>query len=271
MNDQRIPRDSFSEGDTDDAGNVAQGLTFSGGKKSLDLSQIKALQAGKSIQVQVDYDDRTHKIIRGSGDPGDSRYEREDREETRFERKTRTITIPPSNQDLYDAQIEESYGAPDNEKIRRHLINKYPTISDSQVDRVLGGYAVEFAPGPANWFDDFKVDERKEISSFLAGVSYNPPAKGPGFWGQMGNFAGKAAVAIAGSDRDIKENIVRVGASPSGLTIYQFNFRDGWGPPGTYRGVISDEIPRHAVMPGAMRGRDMVDYNKIDVDMTRVK
>ena len=87
----------------------------------------------------------------------------------------------------------------------------------------------------------------------------------------MGNFAGKAAVALAGSDRDIKENIVRVGASPSGLTIYQFNFRDGWGPPGTYRGVISDEIPRHAVMPGAMRGRDMVDYNKIDVDMTRVK
>ncbi len=265
MNDVHIPKDAWTPGEKDYNGQPSQPLTFADGREHLSLNQIRDLQAGRSVDVVVEYDARRTEYRE---DPVDGYID----SEHFIERKTKRITIPPPpGSEQYRKAIDAEWGDPSSERIKKYLYNKYPTIGDSQVDRIIAGASVEFAVSPHNWFNTFEDKERAEISSFLAGVSYNPPAKGPGFWGQMGNFAGKAAVALAGSDRDIKENIVRVGASPSGLTIYQFNFRDGWGPPGTYRGVISDEIPRHAVMPGAMRGRDMVDYNKIDVDMTRVK
>ena len=74
-----------------------------------------------------------------------------------------------------------------------------------------------------------------------------------------------------GSDRRLKENIEHVGSSPSGLPIYEFDYIRGRGPIGRYRGVMSDEIPKDAVIPRAINNVfDAVDYNKIDVDFRRI-
>ena len=68
------------------------------------------------------------------------------------------------------------------------------------------------------------------------------------------------------SDIRLKENIVKVGRSPSGLNIYEWNYI--WGSP-RYSGVMAQEIiniiPEAVVtMPNGYLG---VNYAKIDVDM----
>lgn len=76
-----------------------------------------------------------------------------------------------------------------------------------------------------------------------------------------------AAISLLGafkklfrSDRRLKENIVQVGKSSSGINIYEFNFK---GNEDKYKGVMSDEVP-WAVLKDS-DGYDMVDYNQIDV------
>ena len=68
------------------------------------------------------------------------------------------------------------------------------------------------------------------------------------------------------SDKRLKKNIKKIGKSPSGINIYQFNYKD---TEGTYNGVISQDVPKEAVERD-FSGYDMVDYNKIDVDFVRV-
>lgn len=79
------------------------------------------------------------------------------------------------------------------------------------------------------------------------------------------NEAFSPANAIS-SDVRLKENIIKVGRSPSGLNIYEWNYI--WGSP-RYSGVMAQEIiniiPEAVVtMPNGYLG---VDYAKIDVDM----
>ena len=69
----------------------------------------------------------------------------------------------------------------------------------------------------------------------------------------------------------VKENISHVGHSPSGLSIYEFDYKSGLGPVGRYRGVMANEIPQSAVIPRAILGRyDAVNYDKVDVDFERL-
>ena len=72
------------------------------------------------------------------------------------------------------------------------------------------------------------------------------------------------------SDVRLKENIVKVGNSPSGINIYEWNYI---GKPQRYRGVMAQEIlERHpeavALQPD---GYMSVYYGKIDVNMEMVK
>jgi hypothetical protein len=68
-----------------------------------------------------------------------------------------------------------------------------------------------------------------------------------------------------GSDRVIKDDIVRIGRHPTGIGLYLFSykpeFRDAWGD-GRQLGVMADEVEQ--VMPQAVswhhRGYKMVDY-----------
>ena len=72
------------------------------------------------------------------------------------------------------------------------------------------------------------------------------------------------------SDVRLKENITKVGNSPSGINIYEWNYK---GNTQRYRGVMAQEIlERHpeavALQPD---GYMSVYYGKIDVNMERVK
>ena len=91
---------------------------------------------------------------------------------------------------------------------------------------------------------------------------------------QMNQNASDLAVAtkyanagVANSDIRLKKNISKIGKSKSGLNIYEFDYIN---KEGTYQGVMSNEVPKEAVLVGN-DGYDMVDYSKLDVDFKRIK
>lgn len=67
------------------------------------------------------------------------------------------------------------------------------------------------------------------------------------------------------SDTRLKENIEKVGLSPSGINIYEFNYKGGKGK---YRGVLADEVPWAASKD--KDGFKMVDYSQVDVPFEKV-
>lgn len=72
--------------------------------------------------------------------------------------------------------------------------------------------------------------------------------------------AGATVGAAAISDRRLKENITKVGISPSGINIYDFNYI---GNPKRFRGVMADEVPWAS---DQIHGIKFVDYSKTDVN-----
>jgi hypothetical protein len=66
------------------------------------------------------------------------------------------------------------------------------------------------------------------------------------------------------SDRRLKENIVRIGTSPSGIAIYEWKYI---GIPGRYRGVMAQDLleTEHADAVIMVDGFYRVDYAKLDV------
>ena len=92
-----------------------------------------------------------------------------------------------------------------------------------------------------------------------------------GMWGDIiGGVTGAIGdVASVFSDRKIKKNIKLVSKSPSGLPIYTFEYIDGKFGEGVYQGVMSDEVPREAVIKHP-DGYDMVDYGMVDVEFKKL-
>lgn len=80
--------------------------------------------------------------------------------------------------------------------------------------------------------------------------------------GQLGSYAIMFAMM---SDRRVKEDITKVGVSPSGVNVYTFKYKNAEG---TYKGVMADEVPWAATQ--APNGYQMVDYSKVDVDFERI-
>jgi len=85
--------------------------------------------------------------------------------------------------------------------------------------------------------------------------------------GMLGNLGGSAMMAM--SDKILKENIVKVGQSPLGFNIYEWNYL--WSPE-RFRGVIAQEVQK--IKPTAVLanifGHLLVDYSKLDVNMEQV-
>ena len=75
------------------------------------------------------------------------------------------------------------------------------------------------------------------------------------------------SASVTPSDIRLKKNISKIGKSTSGLNIYEFDYIN---KEGTYQGVMSNEVPKEAVLVGD-NGYDMVDYSKLDVDFKRIK
>jgi len=71
------------------------------------------------------------------------------------------------------------------------------------------------------------------------------------------------------SDRRLKKNIVLVSKSPSGINIYNFEYKNAKYGEGIYQGVMSDEIPRNCVIKQS-DGYDMVDYSELDVNFIKI-
>jgi len=101
-----------------------------------------------------------------------------------------------------------------------------------------------------------------EVQGFTEQAAGYEAAKWDGI-SQVGDAAGAAA-----SDRRMKKNIVSIGKSDSGLTIYSFEYKDAIYGEGTYQGVMSDEVPKEAVVK--MGGYDAVDYSMLDVEFKRI-
>ena len=74
---------------------------------------------------------------------------------------------------------------------------------------------------------------------------------------------------FSGSDRRLKNNIVKIGKSPSGLNIYSFEYKDTKFGDGLWQGVMSDEVPSEAVSVGA-DGYDRVNYSLLDVEFKQI-
>jgi hypothetical protein len=72
------------------------------------------------------------------------------------------------------------------------------------------------------------------------------------------------------SDRRSKENIKIIGLSPSGLKIYAFEYINKIFGKGVWQGVMSDEIPKNAVIKHE-DGYDRVDYSKLDVEFKQIQ
>ena len=94
----------------------------------------------------------------------------------------------------------------------------------------------------------------------------------------LGNLAGSyagamgqvnAANALNTSDRKLKKNIKLLRVSPKGLNIYAFEYINEIFGTGTWQGVMSDEIPKNAVIKNK-NGYDMVDYSKLDVTFKQI-
>ena len=81
--------------------------------------------------------------------------------------------------------------------------------------------------------------------------------------------AGEAGstIAMAGSDRKLKENISLIAKSPSGINIYSFEYKNKKFGKGVYQGVMADEVPQAIVK---LDNYDAVDYNKIDVNFKQI-
>ena len=95
-----------------------------------------------------------------------------------------------------------------------------------------------------------------------------------GITGALGGFvsaggAGKPAAKPA-SDRRLKENIVNIGKSERGFNIYSFEYKDKKFGEGIYQGVMSDEVPKEAVIT-AVDGFDRVNYSLLDVEFKKIK
>ena len=83
-----------------------------------------------------------------------------------------------------------------------------------------------------------------------------------------GIASGLGSIAGGFSDRRLKKNIKSIGVSDSGLKIYSFEYIDKNLGDGIFQGVMSDEIPKEAVIP--FDGYDLVDYSRIDVEFKKI-
>ena len=82
-------------------------------------------------------------------------------------------------------------------------------------------------------------------------------------FGKVGKGLGKFF-----SDVNLKENIVKVGVSPKGVNIYEFDYRDKRIGRNRYRGVLAHEVPWAMEMDKT--GYLAVDYDKLDVELVDI-
>ena len=90
-----------------------------------------------------------------------------------------------------------------------------------------------------------------------------------GMFGQIIGGVAQGFGAAKGSDRKLKKNIEYKFDSPSGIPVYNFEYIDAKHGSGIHQGVMSDEVPREAVIMHS-DGYEMVNYSMLDVDFKKL-
>jgi hypothetical protein len=171
--------------------------------------------------------------------------------------------------------------------------SEYCLISDGQTTFVGGGTGGSLKlRGPANDSSpqividgsSVTVDDGTSVGQGTIRAKYNSSDNSAGitstFTVRNGNnsasltFVIKDGVvtSVTSSDRRLKKNIKLIGKSPSGINIYEFQYKvkyaQNYGT-GKFQGVMSDEVPWRAVSVDK-GGYDMVDYSMIDVEFKQL-
>lgn len=93
----------------------------------------------------------------------------------------------------------------------------------------------------------------------------------------LGSLGGAAiqggAIMATRSDRNLKENIKRVGTSEKGLAIYEFEYKNKNLGEGVYEGVMAQDLleSNPEAVSSDSSGILSVDYSKIDVEFRRIR
>lgn len=88
----------------------------------------------------------------------------------------------------------------------------------------------------------------------------------------LGSLGGAGIGAFAASDRNLKENIERIGTSEKGLAIYRFEYKNKELGEGIYQGVMAQDLLESnpdAVLSDST-GNLSVNYDLIDVNFRRI-
>jgi hypothetical protein len=89
----------------------------------------------------------------------------------------------------------------------------------------------------------------------------------------IGAVGSLGSAGIKASDITLKENIRQTGVSPSGIVIYEFDYKDKSHGEGRYSGVMAQDLLESH--PSAViknnDGTLKVDYSQIDVEFRRIK
>ena len=175
-------------------------------------------------------------------------------------------------------ELQKKYGLFDPEAISYKFINAFPTsiqdVALTYQNSTVLQVTVEFA------YDRYVIVTNQ---GKIGEQDRSKPANAPSNQGEVisdGNNklnveiqntapAGQESGPMA-SDMKLKENIIKVGNSPSGINVYEWNYI---GKSQRYRGVLAQELleshPEAVTMcPNGFLG---VYYGKIDVKMEAVK
>ena len=134
--------------------------------------------------------------------------------------------------------------------------------------------ARQLAAGGDMTVQGLEYGQLSDAANIAGGQSANANANLANQKSQITGAAIGGIDAVAGvlskSDRRLKKNIKLIKLSPSGLKIYSFKFKDDILEEKTYQGVMSDEIPKEAVVSHE-DGFDRVNYSMLDVEFKLIK
>lgn len=185
-------------------------------------------------------------------------------------------------QDTYSRALGEAlagveYGAYGDAKARQmQALGMAPTIAglgraDAGAQLTAGGMMDDLAQ--RNITADMQRYYEGENADIDALKQYSALASGFGGLGKSGSESGKSPMDVGGilggggallyglsafSDRRLKKNIKRIGETPGGTPLYEFEYI--WSDV-KHTGVMADEVP-HAIA-GQVMGYDVVDYARV--------
>jgi hypothetical protein len=173
--------------------------------------------------------------------------------------------------DLSQASIATS------EQVRQSRFNEISSL----LGRTQVGAGTSFAGYTPNYngidlagFSQQQLLQSQQLSFLGSQASKNrSAARTNALIGSVGSLGAAGIGAYASSDKNLKENIKQTGISPSGIPIYEFDYKDKSNGKYRYSGVMAqDLIETH---PSAViqekDGTLKVDYSQIDVNFRRIQ